>query len=119
MKKGLVLLVMLLLISGCGKEKVTCKYKDDSKTYKNERVVVATFEKDSLYSFKSTILEEHTEEESANNSYIYYQDLYNNYNENNVISISLFISFRYIKRWIFSGLFFFCFKWLLSSYIRI
>ena len=86
MKKGLLLLGIVLLLTGCGKDKVTCKYKDDSLTYKNERTVVATFEKDQLFSFKSTIVEEHTDEESANNSYVTYQNTYNNYNENNVIS---------------------------------
>lgn len=86
MKKGFILLGAILILSGCGKEKVTCKYKDDTQTYKNERVVIATFEKDKLFSFKSTIKEEHTEEETANNSYVTYQSLYNNYNENNVIS---------------------------------
>jgi hypothetical protein len=86
MKKGLVLLGAVLLLSGCGKEKVTCTYKDDTQTYKNKREVLVTFEKDKVFSFKSTITEEHTEEETANNSYIAYQELYNNYNENNVIS---------------------------------
>ena len=86
MKKGLVLLAMVLLLTGCGKEKITCTYKDDSQSYKYNREVIATFEKDKLFSFKSTITEEHTEEETANNSYINYQNTYNNYNENNVIS---------------------------------
>ncbi len=86
MKKGLLLIGVMLLITGCGKDKTTCTYKDDSLPYKNERTIVVTYEKDNIYSFKSTIVEEHPNEESANSAYINYQTLYNNYNENNVIS---------------------------------
>ena len=86
MKKVLILLFIIITLSGCGKDKVTCNLKNDSLNYKNERTIVITFENEELYSFKSTIIEQHTEEETANKSYTYYQDLYNNYNENNVIS---------------------------------
>ena len=86
MKKILPLIVIVLLLSGCGKDKVTCKYSDKGLPYKNSRTLVITFENNSIFSFKSTIKEEHSNDESANNSYIKYQDLYNNYNENNVNS---------------------------------
>ena len=86
MKKFLLLFGFILLLSGCGKEKTTCTLEDNSLTYKSKRTIVITTEKENIYSFKSTIEEEHPDEESANNSYVNYQTLYTNYNENNVIS---------------------------------
>ena len=86
MKKGIVLLGILLLMTGCGKEKVTCTYSDNSLAYKYERTLDITFEKENIFSVKSTIIETHPDDESANKAYISYQNLYNNYNENNVIS---------------------------------
>ena len=86
MKKSIMLIGMVLLLTGCGKEKTICTYEDSSLNYKNKRTLVITYEEDNIYSFKSTIEEEHPDEEGANNSYVKYQTLYNNYNENNVIS---------------------------------
>ena len=86
MKKSLGLITIILLLTGCGKEKTTCTFEDNSLNYKNKRTIVITAENESIFSFKSTIEEEHPDEESANNSYTNYQTLYNNYNENNVVS---------------------------------
>ena len=86
MKKGLVLLGMVLILSGCGNKVVVCERKDESLPYKYNRTVEVKFEGKEIYSFKSTIVEEHPDENSANNSYTVYQNLYNNYNENSVIS---------------------------------
>ena len=86
MKKILVLIIMVLLLSGCGKDKVTCKFTTNSLPYKYNRKLIITFENDKVFSLRSEVTEEHPNEESASNAYIKYQDLFNNYNENNVIS---------------------------------
>ena len=86
MKKGLLLIGIILLLTGCGKDQVTCKFTTSSLPYKYNRTLLITFENDKVFSLKSTAVEEHQNEESANNSYVSYQTLFNNYNENNVIS---------------------------------
>ena len=86
MKKIFWLIGIVLLLTGCGKEKTTCTFQDKSLKFKSKRTLAITYEKDSIYSFKSTIEEEHPDEDSANDSYVNYQVLYDNYNENNVIS---------------------------------
>ena len=86
MKKIILLVMMLFLVTGCGKEKVTCTFENKELNYKNKRTLLITFEEEKVFNLKSTIEEEYTDEIDANNAYIAYQNKYNNYNENNVIS---------------------------------
>lgn len=86
MKKIVLLVMMLFLVTGCGKEKVTCTYENKELNYKNKRTLLITFEEEKVFNLKSTIEEEYTDEIDANNAYIAYQNKYNNYNENNIIS---------------------------------
>lgn len=86
MKKILLLILFIFLLSGCGRQKVTCKYVDNDLKYENERTLEIVFEDNAILKFKSNIIENHDDEREANNSYIYYQNLYDNYNENSVIS---------------------------------
>ena len=86
MKKIILLVMMLFLVTGCGKEKVTCTFENKDLNYKNKRTLLITFEEEKVFNLKSTIKEEYTDENQANNAYIAYQNKYSNYNENNVIS---------------------------------
>ena len=78
--------MILFLVTGCGKEKVTCTYENKELNYKNKRTLLITFEEEKVFNLKSTIEEEYTDEIDANNAYIAYQNKYNNYNENDVVS---------------------------------
>ncbi|MBQ7140471.1 MAG: membrane lipoprotein lipid attachment site-containing protein [Bacilli bacterium] len=86
MKKIILLAMILFLVTGCGKEKVTCTYENKELNYKNKRTLLITFEEEKVFNLKSTIEEEYTDEIDANNAYIAYQNKYNNYNENDVVS---------------------------------
>lgn len=86
MKKIVILIGIILLLTGCGKEKLTCVYENKDLNYKNKRTLQITFEKEKVFNFKSVIEEEYTDENQTNNAYIAYQNKYKNYNENNIIS---------------------------------
>lgn len=86
MKKIILLVMVLFLVTGCGKEKVTCTFENKELNYKNKRTLLITFEEEKVFNLKSTIEEEYTDENQANNAYIAYQNKYSNYNENNIIS---------------------------------
>lgn len=82
------MIVILLMITGCGKEEYdfSCKKVDTNESYKLTHTVQFGIDNDKVYKLTSTINEEHTKEETANDSYTKYQSLYDNYNENNIIS---------------------------------
>lgn len=88
MKKIFLMIFLLIFITGCGKEEYeyTCTKVDTGKSYKETTSLNFSFDKGLVYKFSSEIKEEHTSDESANDSYTNYQALYSNYNENNIIS---------------------------------
>lgn len=89
MKKIVLLLVITFLLTGCGKSAesfdYTCKKVDETTDeYKTTTEVKFSFDSGKVYKLKSTITEEHQTDKSVNNSYIKYQTIYENYNENNI-----------------------------------
>ena len=86
MKKGLILLAGVLLLTGCGNKKIMCTYKEESEKYKQNRSLELIYVKDNLASFTSNIKEEYYDESLANDAYIKYQIEYDNYNNNDVLS---------------------------------
>lgn len=90
MKKiGLIALIIFLL-TGCNNSKeetydYVCKKTDTStEEYKITTEIKFSFDSGKVYKFFSKITEEHLTDTSINNAYIKYQNLYDNYNENNV-----------------------------------
>lgn len=86
MKKVFILIVGVLLLTGCGNKKITCTYKEESEKYKQNRSLELIYVKDNLASFTSNIKEEYYDESLANDAYIKYQTEYDNYNNNDVLS---------------------------------
>lgn len=88
MKKLILIFVIMFLLTGCGEEKYDyiCKKSDTNEAYKKTETLKIGVDNKQVYKFESNIKEEHTSEVSVNDAYIRYQNLYNNYNENNVVS---------------------------------
>lgn len=87
MKKILLLCFSVILLCGCEDNEYdyTCK-KTSEENVKTTETLQFSFDNNKVYKFTSNITEEHSDEETLYNSYIKYQTLYDNYNENNVVS---------------------------------
>lgn len=88
MKKFVLLCAIVFLTTGCGEDSYNyeCKKTDTSEAYKKTEIIKIGIDDKKVYKFDSTIKEEHTTDDSINNAYANYQNLYDNYNENNVTS---------------------------------
>lgn len=88
MKKLILLCAIIFLTTGCGEDSYDyeCKKTDTSESYKKTEIIKIGIDDKKVYKFDSTIKEEHTTDDSINNAYANYQNLYDNYNENNVTS---------------------------------
>lgn len=88
MKKVFLLFGITLLLSGCENKEYdyTCKKMTQKESFKVTETLKFGFDNNKIYKFTSNITEEHNNDESVNNSYANYQNLYDNYNENQVIA---------------------------------
>lgn len=88
MKKVFLLLGITILLSGCETDgyDYTCMKTTTSDTYKSTEILKFSFDNNKVYKFTSNIKEEHSDDTSVNNAYATYQNLYDNYNENNVVA---------------------------------
>ena len=88
MKKAILLLSVTLLLSGCENDgyDYTCTKTMTNEVYKSIETLKFSFDNNKVYKFTSNIKEEHTTDESVNNAYANYQNLYDNYNENNIVA---------------------------------
>lgn len=88
MKKISLILAMTLLLTGCDSDNYdyTCTKTDTSDVYKKTETLKLGFDSNKVYKLASEIVEEHTTDDSINNAYANYQNLYDNYKENNVVA---------------------------------
>ncbi|MBO5096636.1 MAG: hypothetical protein J6B98_07155 [Bacilli bacterium] len=86
MKKVLLVGAIILLTTGCGADDYNyeCKKVGTNEAFKKTEIIKIGIDDKKVYKLDSNITEEHTSEDSVNNAYANYQNLYNNYNENNV-----------------------------------
>lgn len=88
MKKIILLLGVMLLLPGCKNDgyDYNCILNTTNDSFKSTETLRFSFDNNKVYKFTSNIKEEHSQDETVNNSYATYQNLYDNYNENNVVA---------------------------------
>lgn len=87
MKKFAMLLVITLLVCGCEKKEkydYTCVKEFKDLPYKKSETLEFSFDSAKVYKFYSVISETHENDDTLNGEYTSFQNLYDNYNENNV-----------------------------------